>query len=126
MPCSATRRDGTPCTNRIIVDPDTQRCFAHSERRADQRREAHAKGGRSKSSTARAQRLVPGTLRPVLALLLKTLNETHGGDLDPKVAGALAAVAGAIVKVYQAGVVEDRLAELEGQIATLTRDRRPA
>ena len=122
--CQATRKDGRPCSVRALTG--SAWCFAHDPERAAQRAEARRKGGRGKARLARVERLVPGTLRPVLALLLTTLEETHRGDLDPKVAGALAAVAGAVCRVYQAGVVEDRLAELEAQIATLTRDRRPA
>ena len=122
--CQATRKDGRACATRVL--PGSVYCFAHDPDKAAARETGRRKGGRGKARFARVGRLVPGTLRPVLALLLTTLEETHRGDLDPKVAGALAAVAGAIVKVYQAGVVEDRLAELEGQIATLTRDRRPA
>ena len=119
--CQATRKDGRPCTVRALIG--SAWCFAHDPERAAQRAEARRKGGHGKARLARVERLVPGTLRPVLALLLSALNETHAGGLDPKVAGALAALAGAIVRTYQAGALEDRLTELEAQIATLTRDR---
>jgi len=73
---------------------------------------------------ARAGKLVPSAMRPVLSLLLDALEETRRGDLDPKVAGALAALAGAVVRVYSSATVEERISELEGQIAALT--QRPA
>ena len=117
--CQATRKDGRPCSVRAL--PGAAWCFAHDPERAAQRDEARRRGGRGKARIARVERLVPGTLRPVLALLLTTLNETHEGTITPAQAGALSAVAGAIVRVYQAGVVEDRLAELEAQIAQLRR-----
>ena len=122
--CQATRRDGRSCTTRTL--PGSRFCFAHDPDKAAARETGRRKGGQGKARIARVEKLVPGALRPVLTLLLATLNETHSGDLDPKVAGAMAAVAGAIVRVYQAGVGEDRLAEAEAQIAVVTRDRRPA
>ena len=121
-PCQATRKDGQPCTVRAVAG--SVWCFAHDPTRAAQRDEARRRGGRGKGRTARAEKLVPSTLRPVLALLLDAFGETHRGELDPKVAGALAALAGAVVRVYQAGQVEDRLSELEAQIDAL--NRRPA
>ena len=120
-PCQATRKDGRPCTIRALTG--SRFCFAHDPAKAEARDAARRRGGRGKARIARVERLVPGTLRPVLTLLLTTLTETHAGTITPAQAGALSAVAGAIVKVYQAGVVEDRLAELEAQIATLTRAR---
>jgi hypothetical protein len=76
-----------------------------------------AKGGQGKSRIARVEKLVPATLRPVLALLLDALTETRRGELDPRTAGALAALAGAIVRVYSAGEIEQRVRELEERTA---------
>ena len=59
--------------------------------------------------------------RPVLASLLDVLGEARNGSLPAAQANAVANVAGAIVKVWQASVVEDRLSELEGQIDALNR-----
>jgi len=57
----------------------------------------------------------------MLRLLMDAMDETYRGDLDPRIAGALAALAGAVVKVYASAGVEAQLADLEAQIATLTR-----
>lgn len=56
---------------------------------------------------------MPAVLRPVLDSLLVALPEVRAGTLTPAHASAMAALAGAIVKVWQAGVVEERLAALE-------------
>jgi hypothetical protein len=56
-------------------------------------------------------------------LLFDVLGEVHRGELDPRAATAMAAVAGAITRLYQAGVVEDRITELEAQVATLAARR---
>jgi hypothetical protein len=109
--CAATRKDGQPCTVRVL---GTGRfCWAHDPAQADHRAAVRAKGGRNRAHAARVERLVPGTLRPVLALLLEALDETRRGELDAKTAGALAALAGAICRVYQAGTLEERLQVLE-------------
>jgi hypothetical protein len=96
-------------------------CFAHDPERRAERAAASARGGQGKSRIARVERLVPGTLRPVLARLLEALEEAHAGTLDPRTAGALAALAGAIVKVYTVGTVEEQIAQLQEHVARLSR-----
>ena len=80
-----------------------------------------AKGGRSKSRIARVEKLVPATLRPVLSLLLDSLEETRRGEMDPKIAGALAALAGAVVRVYSSATVEQQIADLQDQVDRMRR-----
>jgi hypothetical protein len=50
----------------------------------------------------------------MIASLLGALDEVHRGDLDPRQASAMAALSGAIVRAYAVGVLEDRVAALEG------------
>lgn len=76
-------------------------------------RAARQAGGKAKATSARLSRLMPATLRPVLQTLLAALDETHGGDLEPPAANAMAALASAIVRVYGAGQLEERLEALE-------------
>ena len=118
--CSATRRDGTACRSPAhTIGPDG-RCWAHSPARRAERAAARAKGGARKSNAARLSKLVPATLRPVLATLLAALDEVHGGGAGPTItpaqASAMASLAGAIVKVYGIGHLEERLAALEGRL----------
>ncbi len=119
--CEGTRRDGSRCTSTIVLD--SGRCFAHDESRRADRAAASARGGKGRAHIARADRLVPSSLRAPLALLFDVLGEVHRGELDPRAATAMAAVAGAITRLYQAGVVEDRITELEAQVATLAARR---
>jgi hypothetical protein len=58
-------------------------------------------------------RLMPASLRPVLAVLFDALDEVHSGKLEPPQANAMAALASAIVRVYGAGQLEERLERLE-------------
>ena len=110
-PCQATRKDAQPCTVRAITG--SAWCFAHDPARAADRDEARCKGGRGKGRSERLGKLVPASVRPSLSLLFTALDEVHRGDLDPRAAGAMAALAGAITRLYQTGVLEERLAALE-------------
>jgi hypothetical protein len=93
----------------------------HDPERQAEIQAARVEGGRNRSRIARVERLVPTTLRPVLSLLLDVLEETRRGEMDPKVASAVASVAGAIVKVYSSATVEQQIADLQDQVARLAR-----
>jgi hypothetical protein len=109
-PCRGTRRDGTPCKAAGMLDGW---CFAHHPDREEERRASREKGGRGKATSARIARLVPATLRPVIGTLVGALDEVHAGTLDPRQANAMAALAGAIVRAYSVGVLEQRIEALE-------------
>jgi BMFP domain-containing protein YqiC len=47
--------------------------------------------------------------------LLNALDEVHRGDLDPRQASAMAALAGAVTRAYTTGVLESRIEALEQQ-----------
>lgn len=104
--CRAIRRDGSPCQGKPLADG---LCFAHSANAAANR----AKGGRNRSRAARSLKMLPERLRPVANLLTKALDEVHDGTLDPRQASAMAALAGALVRVIQAGELEERVRALE-------------
>jgi TRAP-type mannitol/chloroaromatic compound transport system permease large subunit len=110
--CSATRsRDGRPCETPVVADSCF--CFAHNPDLAAKRTEARRQGGRNKARVNRVQRLVPASLKPTISMLFVALEEVHAGTLDPKAAGAMAALAGAIARLYSVGVLEERIAALE-------------
>ncbi len=111
--CRGVRKDGTPCTAKVM-GPGTL-CYAHDPARATERDEARRKGGTGRATRARLDRLVPATLRPMIASLLGALDEVYRGDLDPKQASAMASLAGAITKAYSLGVLEERVQVLEAQ-----------
>lgn len=119
--CSATRRDGSPCRGPVLGD--ASECWAHDPKQAERRTEARKRGGQNRATASRAQRLLPRDMRPALALLFQALEEVHRGELDPRQAGAMAAVAGAIVKIYQIAEIEPRLAALEQALTPGTRWR---
>ena len=109
--CTAVRKDGQPCSVRVLVDGS--HCFAHAPDRQQARAEARRRGGQNRSAAVRLRGLVPPRLVPVFDRLEAALAETHAGDLDPKTATAMAALARAMVAVLQAGELEERLRKLE-------------
>src|SRR5918997_1039092 len=99
--CRATRTDGSPCISAIVLPSGF--CHPHDPDRRESIAGARAKGGQGKGRIARAERLVPASLRPTIAALFDALQEVHAGTLDPRAAGAMAALAGAIAKLYSVG-----------------------
>lgn len=111
--CKHIRLDGSGCQSRIVMPSGY--CHVHDPERRATLRDVSAKGGRGKSRSARAGKLVPAVLRPVLDQLLEAMPAIADGSLDPRQASAMASVAGAITRVYQAGTLEERLQALEAQ-----------
>ena len=110
--CQAVKKNGQPCSARAVRNGY---CFGHVPDLEATRREARRRGGFATSKSARASKLLPARLRPVAELLEKALEEVHEGQLDPRVGTAMASLAGALVKVFQTGEMEERLRKLEQQ-----------
>ena len=106
--CPAVRKDGARCMAR---PGPSGYCIGHNSGAQDARR----KGGRGKSRAERAGKLLPARLRPVADILEKAIGEVHLGALDQRQASAMAALAGAIVRVITAGELEERLRALEAR-----------
>lgn len=109
--CSATRRDGSRCGS-VVVLP-TGLCPAHDPGRAAHLRAIRQAGGKGKARTARLSRLVPGSLRSTLDMLLRGIEEVHSGDLTAAQAGGMAALASAAIRVYEVAELADRVSRLE-------------
>ena len=75
--------------------------------------EARRKGGKGTSRASRAMKLAPAALRPVFCRLSDALVQVHEGELDPRVATAMASLAGAMVRVLTSGELEERVRNLE-------------
>ena len=104
--CPAVKKNGEPCTASAGA---TGFCVGNSPYAPDARR----KGGAATSRAARAAKLIPARLRPVADTLELALQQVHDGSLEPRKATAMAALAGALVKVVTTGELEQRLRALE-------------
>jgi len=109
--CRATRRDGQRCRATIVLASGF--CPMHDPARQAEVAAARERGGRHKATARRLDKLMPAALKPVIGTLLDALAETHAGDLDPKRASAMAALAGAVGRLYATAILEERLAALE-------------
>ena len=108
--CNATRRDGTPCMAHVGV---SGYCFYHDPAFAEKRAQGRRLGGYASSNMARFQKKAPKEMRDVLDQLLQALEETYGGQLEPRVATAMATLCGAIVRIYELGELAVRVQALE-------------
>ncbi len=79
--------------------------------------QATANRGRGKATARRVDKLVPVTLKPVVGTLLAALDAVRDGTLTPAQASAMAAVAGALVRVYSLAELEQRVEALEAATA---------
>ena len=104
--CVSTRRDGLPCTAQAGT---SGYCIGHDPGAVEARRN----GGHAKSRAARAGKLLPARLQPMVSLLEDALGEVHRGELDPRAASAMASLAGALGRTITAGELEERLRVLE-------------
>lgn len=104
--CTAIKKNGQPCQAWAVKDG---LCVGHQPNSLEARR----KGGFHSSKKARLDAMLPGRLRPILELLEKSIEETHAGRLEAKKAQAIASLAGAVVRVLEAGILEERLLRLE-------------
>lgn len=109
--CKAARADGRPCGSVVVLTSGY--CPMHDPDRQAQMAAARVKGGEGRATTARVDRLVPATLRPVVGKLLDALDGVEDGSLSPRQGAAMAAIASALVRIYDVGVLTDRVVELE-------------
>jgi len=115
--CPAVNQDGSPCAARPSA---SGWCPWHDPALAEQRRENAIKGGRGRSSQARARKALKGgagDLAGVQATLLAAIGKVEAGALDPGPANAMANLARAVVAVSGAADFDRRLAELERALA---------
>ncbi len=109
--CESTKRNGGPCQAQAL--PDSPHCWAHVPGRAEQRAEARRKGGHHSAKVMRLHWLAPPRLLPIFDQLEQALGEVHAGELDPKQAQAMAALARALATLLTAGELEERVRRLE-------------
>jgi hypothetical protein len=105
--CSATRkRDNQPCTRPAL---ENGLCFYHGPQAQAGRR----LGGKGKSNAARSLKLLPARLVPIFERLLLVFEQLDAGEYDRQQATAMASVASVLIKVVNAGELEERMRVIE-------------
>ncbi len=112
--CSATRANGEQCRAQAL--PEQALCWAHSPEMRDRAAAARKAGGENSSNAARASKRIPKDLHDVRDRLLGAIAKVEDGKLTPRQGQAMATLAAALVKVHEAGEVNERLAELERRL----------
>jgi hypothetical protein len=115
MKCSAIARSGNRCTTTVVTGSNF--CYLHDPALVERRREAARKGGRNRSTKARAAAQIPETMSPAdlagwLSLLFKNVIE---GRVEPRIGTAAATIAKVLLEVRTATALEQRLSELESR-----------
>lgn len=87
--------------------------MVHSPTLREKAQEARRAGGYNSARAARLGKLVPPRLMSVYDRLEEALGQVHQGELEPRIAQAMAALAGAMVRVLTSGELESRVRALE-------------
>ena len=111
--CAATRRDGAPCRTPALAEGF---CFAHSPRLAEQRREAAARGGRNRSTAARASRGLPAHLASVQDKLVELIAAVEAGEIPARSAEVIGGLTGRLLDLAKFQAEQFELQELERQL----------
>jgi hypothetical protein len=106
--CQAITQGGQRCRGKARPSGF---CFSHDPALAQARQEGSARGGKNKTTEARAARLVPDTLRPVLFKVLQAMQDVSTGRMEPRVASALASLASVVVRIHEAERAEQPIEE---------------
>lgn len=112
--CKANTKSGEQCPNGVMKGYD--HCFVHEPAMKERRRESSKTGGHNKSTERRTYKRLPSDLRGALDTLYRTLAGLEAGDVEPAKATAIATVSRAIVTVYEAGLIETKVRELEERL----------
>lgn len=109
--CKGIKPDGTRCQS---FRGRRGFCWQHDPKvTASMRHAAVQKGGRNTSVRARTERMLPPRLRGVFEHVEKALTEVYDGTLAPARAQAMASLAGAAVRVLEAGELEEKIRKME-------------
>lgn len=117
--CKANRADGNPCQADAAEGQDL--CTFHEPSAAERCAEGRREGGRQRSlRKATLPEDTPGiqirSAREVCSLLSDTINHVRTGRLDPRVANAVGYLASVMIRAFEVGELEERLAALEGTV----------
>ena len=117
--CAAITKAGIRCPNRAL--PTGHECFTHAPEMQERKALGSARGGHGKSNAARAAKRIPADLRDVGSILLRAIpdraiRDVEAGSMTPATASALSQLARAFATIYESGLVEARIAEIEATI----------
>jgi hypothetical protein len=118
--CPTPRKDGSPCQ---AQPTKSGYCLAHDASLAEKRQAARERGGFGKSRAARAAKLLPRDLEIMDDVLSSAISAVYRGSMSPSQGSAIAALAGARVRLREIALrlaeqveLADRISRLEEHI----------
>lgn len=120
--CIATKKNGQPCATYALADSDF--CFAHdpaqaAARAAARRAGGHARHGRKVGKTGDGKPVKIASVADVVKLLERTINDALTLENSLNRANTIGRLAMVFVKCFEVSEIEQRLAALEAQIASV-------
>ena len=119
--CRGTKPDQSNC--QALALSGSEFCFFHDPSKAEERREAQARGGqqnRMKTLEATAPAVKVDHCRDATALLVQTINQVRRGEIDPRVANSVGYLANILIKAMGQDVLETRIEQLESALKVQT------
>jgi hypothetical protein len=114
--CLKRRKDGGLCQAR----PTTSGfCPSHDPALSGKIREARARGGRGKSTRARAARLLPADLQLLDRVIDRAIDDLYSGSISPGQGSALSALVGSKIRLREVSLKLAEQSELRSRISHL-------
>jgi hypothetical protein len=117
--CSAPRADGSACGGAPLPGRDV--CMFHEPALASRRAEGRRQGGTERSRPRTTLPIVEGSgevrsVGEVCSLLSDTINHVRTGQIDPRIANTVGFLASVLIRAFEVGKLEERLAALEATV----------
>jgi hypothetical protein len=116
--CEFTKPGGVPCQARAL--PGERFCYFHHPDREESRQDARRRGAQTrnrKPDHGPVEELPLGTVREVVAMLGRTINDVRCGRCEAKVGNAVACLTGQLLAALRGADFEERLAAMERRLA---------
>ncbi len=112
--CTATRRNGEPCRAQAL--PERRLCWAHDPEMRQKADAARRRGGENKANAVRARKKMGADLHDISKMIEAALAGVYKGTMTPQQGQSIASLAGAWVRLHDAGEVQARIEELEARL----------
>jgi hypothetical protein len=114
MLCKFLKTDNSLCQANAMLDSEF--CYLHNPNISkDDKNTARSKGGKSNAVSLKMplKRLKINEAKDVVGLLVQTINEVRGGQIEVRLANCLGVLSGHLIKAFEVSDLEQRLTKLE-------------
>ncbi len=100
-------------------------CYFHNPANLQKRKTASSIGGKRgkiRTTTLKLDTVHIRSSQDVVNLLVETVNQVRGSEINPRIANAIGYLTGIILKAREQGEIEKRLSELESSLSQTERE----